>query len=80
MDVNELNIRLSQDLPIFLYEDKVKVIDVIEIMGLVEIEYPNGEKNMIDSLLLKGKPTECEKGIPLGLFVPYNKDDDDCKY
>lgn len=73
MDVNELNVRLSQDLPIFLYEDKVKVINIVEIMGLVEIEYSNGERSMVDSLLLKGEPTKCEKGIPLGLFVPCNK-------
>ena len=73
MSIDELRDRLSQSLPIFLYEDEVKVVDVLEVIGLVEIEYLDGKRDVVDSLLLKDKYTKYEKGIPLGLFVSCNK-------
>ena len=73
MNMDELKFRVAQGLPVFYYEDEVKVIGIIEVLEHVEIEFNNGEKEIIDCMLLRDNSTNRERGIPLSLFVSFNK-------
>ncbi|CEQ14269.1 hypothetical protein [Paraclostridium sordellii] len=69
MDIETLKNRIAFDLPIYLGTDKVKVVDICEILDIIEVEFESGNREFVEVSCLKDN-LDCYKGIPLSLFAP----------
>ncbi|WP_278475468.1 hypothetical protein [Turicibacter sanguinis] len=69
MDISTLKNRINSNLPIYLGDIEVNIIEIFDIFNLIEIDLKEGNKNMIvDVLTLTENPVK-NVSIRLNLFI-----------
>lgn len=69
MDILTLKNRIHSNLPIYLGEKMVTIIEIYDIFNLIEVKFKDEEeKFVVDIITLKDKCYN-DKGIPLNLFT-----------
>lgn len=69
MDSETLKSRSKYNLPIYLGDNKITVINIYEILNIVEIEFESGRTDLTEISCLSEVPDN-NQCIPISLFAP----------
>lgn len=69
MDISVLKNRINSNLPIYLGDIKINIIEIFDIFNLIEIDLIEGNKNMVVDVMVLTESPQKQNAIQIDLFI-----------